>query len=104
MAVRNQLASSHHLLSGLLYDTREGRLYAARVYDITPIIDPMGVGDAFVAAYIHALGKWGDDNQRCLDFALSASALKNTIPGDHNLVGEEEIVANVTSLGGRIER
>lgn len=104
MAVRNQLASSHHLLSGLLYDMREGRLYAARVYDITPIIDPMGVGDAFVAAYIHALGKWGDDNQRCLDFALSASALKNTIPGDHNLAGEEEIIANVTSLGGRIER
>lgn len=104
MAVRNQLASSHHVLSGLLYDTEERRLYTARVYDIAPIIDPMGVGDAFVAAYIHANGKWADDNQRCLDFALSASAIKNTIPGDHNLVNEEEIIANMTLSGGRIQR
>ena len=52
---------------------------------------PMGVGDAFIAAYVHAFSKNGNDNKKCLDFALAASALKNTIPGDFNLVTEEEV-------------
>lgn len=104
MALRNQLASSHHTLTGVLYDAVEDRLYTTKIYDIQPIIDPMGVGDAFVAGYIHAQQKWTDANQRCLDFALSASALKNTVPGDQNLVTEEEIISNLTSSGGRIQR
>ncbi len=104
MALRNQIASSHHTLTGLLYDTVEDKLYSTRIYDIQPIIDPMGVGDAFVGAYIHAHEKWRDENQYNLDFSLSASALKNTIPGDQNLVSEEEIISNMTSNGGRIQR
>lgn len=104
MAVRNQIASSHHTLSGLLYDAVEDQLYTTRIYDIEPIVDPMGVGDAFIAAYIHAHQKWGDKNQYSLDFSLSASAIKNTVPGDQNLVTEEEIINNMTSSGGRIQR
>ncbi len=104
MAVRNQIASSHHTLTGVLYDAVTDQLYTTRIYDIQPIIDPMGVGDAFIGAYIHAWRKWTDDNQRCLDFSLSASALKNTVPGDQNLVTEEEIIANMTGSGGRIQR
>ena len=104
MALRNQLASSHHVLTGVLYDAVEGKLYTTKMYDIQPVVDPMGVGDAFVAGYIHAHQKWGDDNQYCLNFALSASALKNTIPGDQNLVSEEEVISNITSSGGRIQR
>ena len=50
MAVRNQIASSHHTLSGLLYDAVEDQLYTTRIYDIEPIVDPMGVGDAGIAA------------------------------------------------------
>jgi hypothetical protein len=42
--------------------------------------------------------------ERRLDFSLSASAIKNTIPGDQNLVSEEEIIHNMTSSGGRIQR
>ena len=95
MAVRNQIASSHHTLSGLLYDAPSDTLYTTRIYDIQPIVDPMGVGDAFVAAYLHAFCKWPLDNERCLQFSLAASALKNSVPGDQNLVSEEEIVAAI---------
>jgi 2-dehydro-3-deoxygluconokinase len=104
MALRNQLSSRHHILTGLLYDAEKDTLYTSRLYDIQPIVDPMGVGDAFVAAYIHALIKCAEDNQRNLDFALSASALKNTISGDQNLVSEDEILDNITASGGRIKR
>ena len=33
----------------------------------------------------------GDDNQHCLEFSLAASAMKNNVVGDFNLVTEEEI-------------
>ncbi len=89
MAVRNQIASSHHTLSGVLYI--HGKLYTTRIYDILPIVDPMGVGDAFIAAFLHSIMHWKDDPQKCLDFSLTASAMKNTIPGDFNLNTEDEI-------------
>lgn len=102
IALRNQITSAHHTLTGVLY--ANDKLYTTKIYDIQPIVDPMGVGDAFVAAFIHARQRWADDDQRCLDFALSASAIKNTVPGDQNLVTEDEIISNMTSSGGRIQR
>jgi 2-dehydro-3-deoxygluconokinase len=99
---RNQLSFQHHINAGVLW--AEGKIYTSRIYDIQPIIDQMGVGDAWVAAFIHARLKWPEDDQKCLDFSVSASALKNTIPGDQNLVTEEEIIANMKGSGGRIDR
>lgn len=90
MAARNQITSSHHTLTGMLYAGE--RLVPARIYDIDPVIDPMGVGDAFIAAYLHAYCKWGDEDRRCIDFALAASAIKNSFEGDSNLASEEEIL------------
>ena len=95
MALRNQIASSHHTLTGLVYT--QGKLYHTHICDILPIIDPMGVGDAFVAAFIHAVRKWNNDPQRCLNFSLAASAMKNSVSGDFNLFTEEEITASLTA-------
>lgn len=89
MALRNPLSANHHLLTGVIF--AGGKLYTTRIFDIDNVLDPMGVGDAFIAAYIHAFMKDGENNKECLDFALSASALKNTIPGDFNLITEEEV-------------
>lgn len=93
MACRNQITSSHHTLTGFLYG--DGKFTSTRIYDINPVVDPMGVGDAFIAAYIHAWCHWGDDDQRGLDFALAASTLKNSVTGDFNLVSEAEILSVV---------
>ncbi len=89
MVLRNTLSANHHLLSGVIY--ADDKLYTTKIYDIDDVLDPMGVGDAFIAAYLHAFSKYGDENQKCLEFALAASALKNTIPGDFNLSTEEEV-------------
>lgn len=93
IAHRNQLSFNHHVNAGVLW--AEGRIYTSRIYDIQPIVDQMGVGDAWVAAFIHARRRWPDDDQRCLDFSVAASALKNTVPGDQNLVTEAEIIAGL---------
>lgn len=102
MAHRNQLSFQHHVNAAVLW--ADGEVYVSRIWDINPIVDQMGVGDAWVAAFIHARRRWPEDDQRCLEFSVSAQALKNTIPGDQNLVTEQEILANMTASGGRIER
>ncbi|WP_298451494.1 sugar kinase [uncultured Prevotella sp.] len=90
LALRNALSANHHILSGVLWS--DGAIYPAHVYDIDNVIDPMGVGDAFIAAYLHALLKFSGDCQKDVNFALTASAVKNSIPGDFNLTTEEEIL------------
>lgn len=91
LGLRNQLTTSHHVLTALLW--HDGTVYQTRIYDINDIIDSVGVGDAFVAAYIHASSKWPGQPQRCLDFSTAAAMLKNSILGDYNLITEEEILA-----------
>jgi 2-dehydro-3-deoxygluconokinase len=93
LGLRNQMTSTHHTLTALLW--YEGEIYRNRIYDITPIVDPVGVGDAFVAAYIHAAEKWPGNPQQCLAFSVAASQLKNSIVGDFNLVTEEEILEQI---------
>ena len=90
LGLRNQLTTNHHTLTALLWC--DGTIYRTRIYDITHIVDPVGVGDAFVAAYIHAAEKWKGDPQRGLDFATAAAMMKNSVVGDFNLVTEEEIL------------
>lgn len=90
LGLRNQLSTNHHTLTALLW--YKGQIFQSRIYDITHIVDSVGVGDAFVAAYLHASRKWPGEAQRCLDFSIAAAMLKNSIVGDANLVTEEEIL------------
>ena len=93
LGLRNQLTTNHHTLTALLW--YKGTIYQTRIFDITDIVDSVGVGDAFVAAYIHASQKWPGQPQRCLDFCTAAAMLKNSVVGDFNLVTEEEILSNI---------
>ncbi len=91
MAHRNQLSFQHHVNAGVLWS--DGEIYFSKIYDINPIVDQMGVGDAWVAAFIHARHQWPNDDRHCLEFSVAASALKNSVAGDQNLVTEDEILA-----------
>lgn len=94
MGMRNMVASSRHLLTALLYTaTDEGfTLLKAPIHDINGVVDPSGVGDAFMAGLLHARLAYPDDTQKQLNYSLAASTLKNTIPGDFNLATNEEIL------------
>lgn len=77
----------------------------SRQYEIDDIVDRVGGGDAFSAGLIHGLLSWPDDEQRALDFAVAASALKHSIPGDFNRVSLDEVRALVEGDGsGRVQR
>jgi 2-dehydro-3-deoxygluconokinase len=60
--------------------------------DIPDVVDPVGVGDAFMGGWLHAIRLFPDNKQKQLNYSLAAAALKNTIPGDFNLSTEEEIM------------
>ena len=89
MGMRNMVASSRHLLTALLWT--DGKLLKAPIHDINGVVDPSGVGDAFMAGLLHGIQSYPDDDQMQLNYSLAASALKNTIPGDFNLATDEEI-------------
>lgn len=84
-------ADAHATLTALLW--YHGKIYTTRIWDIEDIVDSVGVGDAFVAGYIHASERWPGEARRNLDFATAAAMLKNSIPEDMNLVTEEEILS-----------
>ena len=93
MGMRNIVASNHHTLTALLWT--KGRLLDAPVINIPDVVDPVGVGDAFMGAFLHAINAFPDNRQRQLEYSLAAAALKNTIPGDFNLSTDDEILSVV---------
>lgn len=99
--LRQSQSANHHRLSAWLYDGLT--LYTAREYSLE-IVDRIGGGDAFFGAFIY--GQLADyAPQKCLDFAVAASVLKHTIPGDVNLVTLAEVEAILDGdLFARVQR
>ena len=91
MGMRNIVNSNHHTLTALLF--ADDTLLQAPIIDIPDVVDPVGVGDAFMGGWLHAISLFPADRQQQLDYSLAAAALKNTIPGDFNLSTESEILA-----------
>ncbi len=88
ITLRGSLSASHNTWSGVLYDGKT--LHQAPEYQITHIVDRVGGGDSFMGGLIYGLLNL-KDNQQALNFAVAASCLKHTIPGDFNLVTIEEV-------------
>jgi 2-dehydro-3-deoxygluconokinase len=85
---RSTHSASHNGLKGLLYDGN-GYLETPN-YDIVPIVDRIGGGDAFMAGFIYGSLNY-PSAQQALTFGVAASALKHTIHGDINLVTVAEV-------------
>ena len=90
MGMRNMVSSTHPPLTALLWT--EGELLQAPIIDIPDVVDPVGVGDAFMGGFLHAISAFPGDRQQQLNYSLAAAALKNTIPGDFNLATDAEIM------------
>lgn len=101
ITLRESLSASDNNWSALLYDGSV--FYQSRKYPIH-LIDRVGGGDSFGAGLIHGLIS-GWEKKEALEFAVAASALKQTIPGDMNLVTEPEVLNLVGGdLSGRVQR
>ena len=94
ITLRGSLSASHNTWSGVLW--KEGAFYSAPTYNILPIVDRVGGGDAFMGGLIYGLRKY-DDPQKALNFAAAAACLKHSITGDFNAVTVSEVE---TLMGG----
>ena len=100
--LRESHSASDNGWKALLYDGKQ--FYISRHYEIDPIVDRTGAGDSFSAGLIHGILHY-DSLQKSLDFAIAASALKHTLPGDFNCVSEQEALTLAQGTGnGRIVR
>ena len=75
-----------------------------RKYSITDIVDRVGGGDSFGGGLIYGLNTYGSEKE-ALEFAVAASCLKHTIPGDYNRVTVAEVESLMKGSGtGRVQR
>ena len=100
--LRESFSATHNGWKALIYDGKE--FYQSKHYDINPIIDRVGGGDSFSGGLIHGMLTY-KDQAKALEFAVAASALKHTIPGDFNVVSTSEVESLAGgNANGRVQR
>ena len=104
ITLRESLSASDNGWSGVLWDGSAGVLHQSQRY-VVRLVDRIGGGDSFAAGLIYALTT-GRSAAEALRFAVAASALKQTIPGDFNRVssqfwGYPALVPSGTGHSGR---
>jgi len=103
VTLRGSFSASHNSWSGVLW--QNGAFYQAPVYDILPIVDRVGGGDAFMGGIIYGLRRYPQRPQTALNFAAAAACLKHSIPGDFNAVSIEEVERLMAGdASGRVSR
>ena len=103
ITLRESVSASHNGWSACLYDG--DRFYLSRKYEITHIVDRVGGGDSFSGGLIGGLHLFPDDKSQALEFAVAASCLKHSVPGDFNRFSAKEVLALMQGGGsGRVER
>jgi 2-dehydro-3-deoxygluconokinase len=102
VTLRGRINANHNTCGGVLYDGKT--LWQSRRYDITHIVDRVGGGDSFMGGLLYGLLAY-DSDQKAIEFAAAASALKHTIIGDYNRVSVAEVEALMAGGGsGRVSR
>ena len=103
ITLRGSINADHNTWSGVLYNGE--KFLEAPEYQITHIVDRVGGGDSFMAGIIYGILNYPEDDQKTLNFAVAASCLKHTIPGDFNLVSVPEVEQLMKGDGsGRVMR
>lgn len=104
ITLRESFSASKNGWSAILHDEKECvEPQRSTRYEID-IVDRVGGGDSFASGLIYGL-LTKKNSKDALEFAVAASCLKHSIPGDFNLVSAEEVEKLVSSGGsGRVER
>ena len=102
ITLRESKSASHNGWSACLFDGKDFLL--SRHYEITHIVDRVGGGDSFAGGLIYGLLTLGS-KQEALEFAVAASCLKHSLPGDFNRFSTDEVKTLLKGDGsGRVQR
>ncbi len=101
ITLRESLSASDNGWSAVLWDGKT--LHHSQRY-VVRLVDRIGGGDSFAGGLIYGLLS-GRTHDAALRFAVAASALKQTIPGDFNRVSVAEVDALAGGdASGRVQR
>jgi 2-dehydro-3-deoxygluconokinase len=102
ITLRESHSASHNGWAACLNDRKE--FLTSRTYDITHIVDRVGGGDSFAAGLIYGLLNLKTHSE-ALEFAVAASCLKHSVPGDFNRFTVDEVNGLLKGGGsGRVQR
>jgi 2-dehydro-3-deoxygluconokinase len=102
ITLRESHNASRNGWSACMHDRRQ--FLVSRHYEITDIVDRVGGGDSFAAGLIYGLCALGTHHE-ALEFAVAASCLKHSIPGDFNRTTLDEVTSLLKGDGsGRVQR
>ena len=102
ITLRESKSASHNGWSACMNDRKEFLL--SRAYEITHIVDRVGGGDSFAGGLIYGLQNL-KGRQEALEFAVAASCLKHSVPGDFNRITVDEVNGLLKGGGsGRVQR
>lgn len=115
VTLRESISADHNNWGGMLYEKTSGKAFFAPLapdgtyapYEIHDIVDRFGGGDSFCAGLIYALNS--EDGlatpENAIRYAVAASCLKHTIPGDYNFSAKDEILNLMNgNATGRVRR
>ena len=103
VTLRESLSASDNGWSAVLWDSASGTMLQSQRY-VVRLVDRIGGGDSFAAGLVYSL-LTGRALDAALKFAVAASALKQTIPGDFNRVTVAEVDALAGGdASGRVQR
>jgi 2-dehydro-3-deoxygluconokinase len=89
ITLRESVSASDNGWSAVLWESATATMHRSQRYDVR-LVDRIGGGDGFAAGLIYGLVT-GRPPVDALRFAVAASALKQTIPGDFNRVTVDEV-------------
>lgn len=102
ITLRESHSANHNGWSAVLNNRKE--FFISKKYEINSIIDRVGGGDTFAAGLIYGFNNLADDKES-LEFAVAASCLMHSIPGDLPLLSVEEVKSLVGgATSGRVQR
>ena len=103
VTLRESVSASDNGWSGVLWDAASSTFHESQRYDVR-LVDRIGGGDSFAAGLIYSLVT-GRGPDAALRFAVAASALQQTIPGDFNRTSVAEVDALAKGdASGRVQR
>jgi 2-dehydro-3-deoxygluconokinase len=103
ITLRESRSASENGWSGVLFDAAGCVFHQSQRYDVT-VVDRLGAGDSFAAGLIYGFIT-GRPADAALRFAVAASAIKHTIPGDFNRTPVAEVDQLAAGdASGRVQR
>jgi len=102
ITLRESYSANYNGWSAVLNNRRE--FLISKKYEIHNIVDRVGGGDTFAAGLIYGFNDLHNDRD-ALEFAVAASCLMHSIPGDLPLLSVEEVKSLAGgATSGRVQR